>query len=78
MEGLLMSTVGGVERVPVASSAHAALREITQGVDVEAVLAARLQPRDGHTHANRSARVCGFGLHEYDRAADTCISAVGW
>jgi hypothetical protein len=71
----LARTVSGIERVPVAASAHAALAQITQRVYVKAVLAVGLEPRDCRAHADG---VVGCpGLHEHDRATHAGVAAVG-
>ena len=64
----------GIEGVPVAARAHAALGQVAEGVDVETVLRVGLEASDGSAHYD--GIVGGFGLDEHNAAADAGVFAV--
>ena len=68
-------TVVSIERVPMTSSTQAALGQISQSVDVEAVLAVWLEAGDCSAHTKR--RVGVFWLDEDDGSTHTGVFAVG-
>jgi len=73
------ATVRSIERIPMAACAHAALCEVTQGVDVEAVLAVGLETSDLSSHAESGGRfgISRLRLKKENGTAYTRIFGIG-
>ena len=73
------ATVRSIKRIPMAACAHAALCEVTQGVDVEAVLAVGLETSDLSSHAESGGRfgISRLRLKKDNGSAYTRIFGIG-